>query len=136
MPLTVSTQNVLQTSGERGNGIAGESLIAGQLCYRKSEDGKYYKAQADGTAEEATIAGVTLNVAAANQPIWFATSGVLTIGADFDVGMVIIAGATAGGLHEVSEQTDGDFVSVVGVTTATQLKLGAFNSGVEYVEPA
>lgn len=59
----------------------GETILAGEAVYVKAADGKAWKAQADGTVEEGTVAGVALNGASAGQPVQYQASGPMTIGA-------------------------------------------------------
>lgn len=135
MPLSISGLDVVQQSGPRQAGVAGEAITAGQLLYQKSEDLKFYKAQADGTAEEATVAGISLNGAGTGQPIYYAETGVVRLGSGFDAGQVIVAGATAGSLYTASELAEGDLVTVVGIMDAADLTINLIVSGVAYEAP-
>lgn len=80
---------------------AGETITAGQVVYLKSSDSKWWKAQADGTAEESgsgVQVGIALHGSLANQPLVVQTAGTITIGATVVVGTTYVVAATAGGI--------------------------------------
>lgn len=64
--LSITAANVSLDSGAHDvDCIAGEAFNAGQALYKSSSDGKWYKAQCDGTADEAgaTDYGIALGTA-------------------------------------------------------------------------
>lgn len=111
--------------------VAGETLTAGQTCYLKSTDGKIWKAQCDGTAEEATFKGIALNAAGADQPVVLATGSDLTIGATVAVGTVYAISATAGGIAPVGDLVSTNKLTIIGFgKTATLLTLNPIETGI------
>ena len=78
--LTVTATSVVPISGSVQSGIAGETITAGNSLYIKAADGKLWKAQCDGTAEEATGVGVAMNGAAVNPPVASVADGSVNIG--------------------------------------------------------
>lgn len=80
--LTITATSVLPSgTGSTTSGTAGETILTGEVVYLKAADARLWKAQADGTAEEGTAAGVALNGASAGQPLQVQTGGPMTIGA-------------------------------------------------------
>lgn len=79
-------------------GIAGEAITAGQVVYKKSTDSKIYKALAAGTPEEASVVGIALNGASANQPIDYQSGGDLALGATTIKTTMYMLSAAAGGI--------------------------------------
>jgi hypothetical protein len=79
--LTVTATSVVQTAAQTATGTAGETILAGEAVYLKAADSRLWKAQADGTTEEATAVGVALNGGGAAQPIVYAFGGTINIGA-------------------------------------------------------
>lgn len=133
--ITVTAGNVVEGSGSvnKKTGTSGEAITAGQVVYIKSSDSKLYKAQHDGTAEEAEAVGVALNSApGSGQPVTYITAGNLDPGGTVTVGEIYVVSATAGGIAEVSDLVSTNRVTVLGVgTTASNIKLGILVSGVQ-----
>lgn len=79
-------------------GIAGETIAAGNAVYKKSTDSKIYKAQCDGTPEEASVVGIAINGASLNQPVNYQSGGELTLGGTTTVKttMYVLSGAFGG----------------------------------------
>jgi hypothetical protein len=96
--LTVTAANVVNVSASTATGSAGETITAGQSVYIKAADGKVWKAQCDGTAEEGAPTGVALNGGAVGQPIVYATYGPIVIGATTAKTTTYVLSATAGGI--------------------------------------
>ncbi len=81
--LTVTATSVVTVSGTVSSKTAGETIAAGEAVYVKSTDGKLWKMQADGTAEESGVGvefGIALSGGAVNQPVFFQIDGSLTLG--------------------------------------------------------
>ena len=116
--ITITAANVVKTSADTITGTAGETITAGMAVYLKASDGRYWKAQADGTAAEATVVGVALHAALAGQPLTIATSGTINIGAT-TAKVFYYVSATAGGIAPVADLTSGQYISSVGYATAT-----------------
>lgn len=113
--------------------IAGEAITAGCCVYRKSSDGKYYKAQNDDVVEAAAV-GIALNTAdGAGQRLAVATAGTVNLGATLTVGEVYCVSNTAGAICPVADIGQGEYQTILGVaTTAALLKLGIIASGVAH----
>lgn len=118
--LTVTATSVLPGTGPRSSGTAGEAITAGQALYLKSSDGKLWKAQCDGTVEEATVIGVALNGAAADQPVQYQASGsTMTIGATTAKTTTYVLSAAAGGICPQADLTSGQRIVRLGHATGT-----------------
>jgi hypothetical protein len=106
--LSITASNVKLISGDKTDGaVAGEAITAGMGVYQKAADARWYKAQCDGTAEEAGSlvgVGIALGTAdAAGAVISVARHGaVVQIGAG-TAGTVYYVGATAGGINPVAD---------------------------------
>lgn len=112
----------------------GEAVTAGMAVYKKSSDGKYWKAQSDGTAEESgsnVLFGVAMNGGAAGQPAVVQRGGTVTIGATIAAGVFYYISNTAGGICPVADLGSADYPSVIGYGTTTAiLKISPVASGV------
>lgn len=131
--LSVTAASVVTSSGNALDGTAGATITAGQVLYVDTADSNKLKlAQADGTALQATVAGIALHGAASGQPIRYQATGTINVGATLTVGQVYVVSATAGSIAPYSDLTSSDYVSVLGVaTTAAILSMQIQNSGVE-----
>lgn len=112
---------------------AGATITAGCLVYVDTANSNILKlAQADGTLLEATLKGIALNGASTGQQCIVAVAGDLNPGATVAVGETYVVSATAGKICPIGDLTTSDYVSILGVaTTASNLKINIFNSGVE-----
>lgn len=131
--LSITAANVLYASGDKQGGIAGETITAGQALYLKASDGKLWKAQADGTAAEATAVGIALHAALANQPVTYAGNGcTLNIGGTTSKATVYVVSAAAGGIAPLADLTSTQYISHLGYATATDgsMVLKITNTGV------
>jgi len=109
-------------------GFLGEAATAGMPLYKKASDGKYYKTDANGTAEEAAAVGILLSSGAANQKVVIATKDAsFTPGFTMTIGAVYVVGAgTAGDINPVADLTTGWRTCVLMVAkSTTQAILGA-----------
>ena len=111
-------------------GIAGASVTAGQAVYFDTSTSTYKLAGANASATTATVKGIALHAAAANQPLAVATGGTINPGFAGTVGQIVVCSATAGGLAPTSDLASGWYTSIIGVVTASSvLTLKIFNSG-------
>lgn len=121
--LTITATSVVPGSNVNKTLVQfGEAVTQGQLVYQKSTDGKYYKCQADGTAEESGSGvnlGVALSNCAASQWGGIQTQGTITIGATCVVGTTYYAHTTAGSIGEYGDLSTGHYITVVGRATTT-----------------
>jgi len=132
--LTITNTALLKSSaGQTQSGTCGEAIACGDVIYIKAADSKYYKAQSDGTAEEATVAGIALNTThAANQPVTFANfDAAFGIGATVAAGTFYYLSATAGKICPFADLVATNRVSQIGsgATTST-IRLQPINTGV------
>lgn len=105
--LSITASGVVYVNGPKlSDAQAGEAFVAGAAVYRKSTDGKWWKAQADGTADEAgqTQIGMALGTAdAAGGRVSVALPGaIVTIGAGVS-GTVYYVGPTAGSVNPIAD---------------------------------
>lgn len=130
--ISVTAANVLKYTGATiENGQAGEAITAGMLVY-KHTDTKYYKAQHDGTAAQATLYGIALNSApGANQPLQVQTNGGVNPGGTVVVGTIYCASENAGGIAPSTDVGQNDYMSIFGVgLTSSKIDMQIYNSGV------
>jgi len=112
--LVITPADVLRYDGSQtDSGTAGEAITAGQTLYKHS-DGKLYKADST-TAVKARAVGVSLNDAAADQPVAFIKSGGFDPGATVAVGTIYGVTDTAGGIGPVGDRGIGDYLTILGV---------------------
>ena len=127
--IDITPANVIAATGSRiQTGIAGTSIVAGDVVYLNGST--YVLADAD-LEPSAEVAGIALNGASVTQPFDFITSGTLTIGATNPVtlpALVYYLSDTAG-KYENTVPATGDYVSTIGIAlTATTLSVQIHNS--------
>ncbi len=90
--IAIGASGVLKASdGKVKNGTAGGVLSAGLAVFEDSaDDNKLKIADADVDATKAAVAGITLNGAAANQPVQFLTEGGIDLGVALTVGTILV----------------------------------------------
>jgi hypothetical protein len=121
--LTVTAASVVNVTAQIAYGLAGETITAGQAIYIKSSDGKLWKAQCDGTAEEGAPTGVSLNGGAVGQTIAYATNGAIVIGATTVKTTTYVLSAAAGGICPQADLVSTNRIVRVGHATDA---VGAF----------
>ena len=132
--LTITAANVLLTSGPTTVGVAGEAITAGMSVYRRDSDGKWLKAQCDGTAAEAGAGGygIALNTADANgSPVTVARHGAIVAIGTGTAGVVYYIGNTAGALDPVGDLGSTDKVSPIaqGIGGNSVQVIESYNAG-------
>lgn len=113
-------------------GTAGETVTAGQPVYLKASDSKYYKADANASAEAAGAVAIMLHGADAGQPIKAQSGGDITIGAGAApaVGTIYVVSGTAGGIAPSADIATGWYVTILGVGAASNIiKMKVYASG-------
>lgn len=102
---------------------AGENLTQGQPVYLKASDGKYYRADANASAEAAKAVGIVLTPASTNgySVIQEGSGGSVNLGATLTVGETYVVSATAGAIAPIADLTTGDYPCIIGVATTTAL---------------
>lgn len=76
--------------------VLGEACDAGEVVYKKSADSKYWKAQCDGTAEEADVAGILTNGGTADQTTAIQSAKSIVVGGTPVVGTDYFLSQTPG----------------------------------------
>lgn len=112
-------------------GLAGETLTAGQCVYVDSVIGRVKRADADASLQTAAAIGITLHAALLDQPIRLQTHGSLTLGAGAApaVGTIYVVSGTAGGLAPHADLSTGEYCTILGVGgTGNTLKMAPFVS--------
>jgi hypothetical protein len=119
--LVITAANVVAGAGAKTlHGIAGATVTAGQVVYRDPTTRKFLLADADsGTAAAREPAGIALNGASLNQPLTIITEGDINLGATLTVGATYYLSGTAGGIAPAADVSTGEFVTVLGVASAT-----------------
>ncbi len=131
--ISITAANVKLVSGPTEHLKAGATLVAGQVCYKESSTSKAKLADNDSaTAEVRAARGLSLNGAAADQPVQLALNGAVV-----DVGAVLTAGTdyylsgTPGAICPRADVTTGDDPIRVGMAlTTSQLQLDTADPGV------
>lgn len=135
--LTITESQVLYVSGNKlGDQVAGEAFTTGQSVY-KNTDGKWLKAQCDGTALEAGSEGIGLALArsaADGARFTVALPGaIVTLGAGAApaAGLIYVPGTTAGSLIPTADLASTNKVTplALGIGTNQVLILGEYNAG-------
>lgn len=93
---------------------AGENVVAGNLCYRKS-DGKLWKADADAASTMPGIAIAGESISADATGNFFKFGEVTLASHGFTVGAILYASTAAGGMTTTAPTGSGDQVQAVGV---------------------
>ena len=128
------TQVVKASNASVTNGTAAQTITAGQTVYQNAS-GFFALAQGNASAT-ATVTGIALNPAAANQPIQVLTAGGFSSmnsisGFSGFSGMVyVLSAANPGGIAPNADLVTGNQVSVLGVASSpTLIQVQLQNSG-------
>lgn len=116
--------------------IAGEAVTAGQVLYEKAADGKMWLADCDASLATATVKGIAVCNAAAEQVVSFQTKGTITIGSSASVaqGCLYCLSPTAGEICPVADILSGDYSHYIGVGDDSDgIVLNLHNSAVAHV---
>ncbi len=122
--ITQTAANVRAQSNARVNrgGLAGATIVAGNVVYKEASSGKYKLADNDhATAEVRGSAGIALNGAADNQPLNVCEAGDINLGATLVAGTTYCVSSTAGAICPQADVASGDEVIVLGVAKSTSL---------------
>lgn len=99
----------------------GEAVTQGQPGYRNATDGKHYRGDASD-ADKDDVAVIFLTAASTDGYALAAVPGAsLKIGATLTVGTAYYLAATAGRIGLESDLSSGNFVTLLGVATTTEL---------------
>lgn len=122
--ISITAANVVAGSDAKTeNGIAGETITAGQVVYKAAATGKYMKADSDSaTAEVRKARGIALNGGSLNQPLTILRSGDVTIGGTLTAGLAYyLSKATPGGICPVADIASGGYSVIVGIAESTSV---------------
>ena len=127
--LSITAASVSLISGPSCDAYAGEALTAGQSAYLAA-DGKWYKAQRDGTQIEGGQYGLGIAVNSApgvGQAVRIALPGALVaIGATVAANAIYRVSATAGAIADAAgSSTNYDSLLAFGVSTSRVRVIGA-----------
>ena len=130
--ISITDASVNLTSGQTNTLDAGETIAAGDLLYLNSTDNKVYQASNVTSVSTATVIGMALNNAGADQPVTYVMNGgVINIGAVLTVGTVYVL-SEAGLMAPDTDRASNDYVSVIAIPSTTSiLELTIINSGVQ-----
>lgn len=131
--LTITAANVEKTSGNDATATAGATITAGDIIYLDTADSNKAKlADVTTSSLTATVEGVALNGASANQPVtYLKANGVLDIGATLTVSETYVLSAS-GAVSPIGDLTSNDYVSYIGYATAADsLTLTLTSTGVQ-----
>jgi len=132
--LTITAANVLWQSGPKATDqVAGEALVAGACVYRAA-NGKWLKAQPDGTAIEAgsDMLGMALATADADGArISVALPGAIVAVGTGTAGVAYVPGDTAGSLMPIADANSTDKITLAALGIgANKLQLcHVYNAG-------
>lgn len=128
--LAIDTTAVIDLQGSRPiDGIAGEAFPQNAIVYRKTSDGRIYKALANADATSA-LAGVAMNAAAAaGTPVKVAQKGRITGITAVTKGLYyVLSPGTAGYINPSADLTTTNRNALVGVAdSATSLLINVYN---------
>jgi hypothetical protein len=112
-------------------GIAGETISAGQAIARDSVTRKLLKADNNAAnADLRTPIGIALHGASLDQPLMIQTEGDINLGAALTVGVPYFLGDAPGGICPLADLTSGEFVTLLGIaSSAANLKMKIVLSG-------
>lgn len=118
--LTITAANVSVGATTTTQAVrAGVAITPGQPVYLDTADSKYKLADSDALAT-AKCAGVSISNAAADGDYFYmATLGDMDLGTTLAVGEVYVVSTNSGMIAPVADLTTGDYVTILGVATAT-----------------
>lgn len=131
--LSITAANVVAGSNSsQEQGIAGETITAGQALYKSSTTGKWMKADNNSATAEAKVpVGIALHGASLNQPIRVHKGGDITIGATVTAGTAYYLSDTAGGICPLADVASGEDAVLLGLAkSATVLAVAIQVPGV------
>lgn len=120
------------TNPVTADGVAGETITAGQTVYLDSTLRQYFKSDSDSaTAAVRQPVGIALNGASAGQPLRIQSKGDIVIGGTMTAGLVYYNSKTAGGICVLADIASGGYACTIGIAKSTTvLAIGINYSGV------
>lgn len=127
-PAAVLMVTVTAPATQTRDVISGATVVAGQVVYLDANN-LAKLAQSDGTALEATVAGVALHGAATGQPLKIAIAGDVTLDG-LTAKKFYFASSTAGAMELESDIQSTEKISKIGYAmSATVLRIAIENTG-------
>ena len=115
---TMPNPIVFKVSGYRVNAF--ENVTQGDALYSRASDGKVGKARANGTLDEATVAGFAETTKSAGQTVRAIVSGQLASSQTLDPGDIFfLSNITPGQIIKTPPTTAGHFITLVGEAANT-----------------
>lgn len=127
-----ATEVIPGTDATFAYGTAAESITPGDVVFLDPSTSTYKLFDANSTSLNTRQPAIALNTAGASQRLTVQTGGSITIGASAapTLGLVYVAGATAGDINPSADIASGWRVAIIGVaTSASAIKLILSNSG-------
>lgn len=126
--ITITATSVKKTATTvTEEGIAGETITAGQAVYKDQADNNKLKlADANLSLAASRAIGVALHAATLDQPLEYAVSGDVTYGSGLTAGVVYVVSATAGAVAPSADLDTNStwYATILGVASSTSnLKL-------------
>lgn len=129
LSITAANVKVVDQDSKVARVRYGETVTQGQVVYLKSSDRRYWKADADLSAEAAAASAVVLTPGAAGEYGYVVSEGNVVVGATLTVGEIYVVSGAAGAICPEADLSTGERVTVLGVaTTSTVLWLKPFAS--------
>ena len=119
--VTVTPANVLASaSAKTRDGIAGATILAGQVVYLDTTTSTYKLADSNGASPLYKVAGIALHGASSGQPIKIVIEDSdFTPGFTTAIGTIYMCSETAGGIQPSADITTGEFPCVLMVGKST-----------------
>lgn len=136
--ISITAASVLKIDGSTEDGIAGATITAGQPVYLDTATNTYKLAGAGGTNDAAgillaSVQGIALHAALANQPLRIQNSETIAIGATVVLGGLYVLSTNVGMIAPYADLGSGHYVSVLGVATTTgRIRLKLNNSTIRH----
>lgn len=131
--LVITAAQVLPgTDADIYQGVAGETITAGQAVYLSNSDHRMRKASATGGTTGALVKGIALHLTTASQPLRVQVAGTITLGAGAApaVGQIYVLSDTAGAFCESADLASPMRATVLGVGgPSNTVILGILSSG-------
>ena len=109
----------------------GEAVVQGDVGYLKASDEKYWKADANLSAEAATAQGIFVTPAGADGYAYLQTSGPIDVGGTLVVGTTYLASFNAGKIMPTADTAPGHYITRLGVASAVdKLELSISATGI------
>jgi hypothetical protein len=117
--ISITAANVVNVSASTESGTSGTSVAAGTVVYKDPVTKKYLLADSDGLPAARIPAGLALNGAFINQPVFIAKSGPIVVGGTLVPGTAYYLSNTPGGICPFADVGTGENSVLLGIATST-----------------